>query len=348
MARLPSLVLPWVPSPNERGASADLPTPEIRGDVLRARVAEAQQTAASARVGFPACYGALFLATLLQYLFTSGSSPGYVQDVAGSIEAAVAAARARHASAQDGSCDHTLPVPALLPPPGAPGQAAAPGAAAAAVNSLAAAAPAALVLPAPPAAAAAAAAAAARQAGQVALEEETEGGAGEEEERCGEGEGDGAMDGAGEQGDESGLLRAVTSHSNGDGASIAALPPPHSSHSSLTVSRWGTPSRASLPHAAPLVPPPPPTSPATAPAAAPASAPPSLARVSKTPATESARLPDLLTPLLASSPPTPPPTPLHPTLHASPHHPAPLCRCLLPGGKATVGEGETRAGGSLV
>ncbi|GJP53389.1 hypothetical protein CLOM_g12540 [Closterium sp. NIES-68] len=305
MARLPSLVLPWVPSPNERGASADLPTPEIRGDVLRARVAEAQQTAASARVGwavlhavvvaallllntaltqalvqhrwwFPACYGALFLATLLQYLFTSGSSPGYVQDVAGSIEAAVAAARARHASAQDGSCDHTLPVPALLPPPGAPGQAAAPGAAAAAVNSLAAAAPAALVLPAPPAAAAAAAAAAARQAGQVALEEETEGGAGEEEERCGEGEGDGAMDGAGEQGDESGLLRAVTSHSNGDGASIAALPPPHSSHSSLTVSRWGTPSRASLPHAAPLVPPPPPTSPATAPAAAPASAPPPL------------------------------------------------------------------------
>ncbi|GJP54483.1 hypothetical protein CLOM_g14009, partial [Closterium sp. NIES-68] len=326
MARLPSLVLPWVPSPNERGASADLPTPEIRGDVLRARVAEAQQTAASARVGFPACYGALFLATLLQYLFTSGSSPGYVQDVAGSIEAAVAAARARHASAQDGSCDHTLPVPALLPPPGAPGQAAAPGAAAAAVNSLAAAAPAALVLPAPPAAAAAAAAAAARQAGQVALEEETEGGAGEEEERCGEGEGDGAMDGAGEQGDESGLLRAVTSHSNGDGASIAALPPPHSSHSSLTVSRWGTPSRASLPHAAPLVPPPPPTSPATAPAAAPASAPPPL-RAS--PRLQQPSLPASQTSSLLSSPPLLP-LPPHPAAPHSARQSSPSCAGPMP------------------
>ncbi|CAI5514115.1 unnamed protein product, partial [Closterium sp. Naga37s-1] len=106
MARLPNLVLPWVPSPNERGSSSDLPTPEIRDDVLRARVKEAQQTAASARVGWavlhvvvPAsllllntslaqalvqqpvgaeavCYGVLFLATLLQYLYTSGSSPG--------------------------------------------------------------------------------------------------------------------------------------------------------------------------------------------------------------------------------------------------------------------------------
>ncbi|GJP54759.1 hypothetical protein CLOM_g13805 [Closterium sp. NIES-68] len=367
MARLPSLVLPWVPSPNERGASADLPTPEIRGDRSR--------TAASARVGwavlhavvvaallllntaltqalvqhrwwFPACYGALFLATLLQYLFTSGSSPGYVQDVAGSIEG-------RRGSSQGTACLRTgwlmrphAACARLAATPGAPGQAAAPGAAAAAVNSLAAAAPAALVLPAPPAAAAAAAAAAARQAGQVALEEETEGGAGEEEERCGEGEGDGAMDGAGEQGDESGLLRAVTSHSNGDGASIAALPPPHSSHSSLTVSRWGTPSRASLPHAAPLVPPPPPTSPATAPAAAPASAPPSLARVSKTPATESARLPDLLTPLLASSPPTPPP---HPAAPHSARQSSPSCAVVpLPpprgkgdgGGRGDAGRGE--------
>ncbi|CAI5459881.1 unnamed protein product [Closterium sp. Yama58-4] len=178
MARLPNLVLPWVPSPNERGSSSDLPTPEIRDDVLRARVVEAQQTAASARVGWavlhvvvpaallllntslaqalvqqpvgcvrecgrllcrcvtfrnatrivssssltqftfslptpsrhppscPAalrraeavCYGVLFLATLLQYLYTSGSSPGYVQDVAESLQTAVAAANARHAA----------------------------------------------------------------------------------------------------------------------------------------------------------------------------------------------------------------------------------------------------------
>ncbi|CAI6007296.1 unnamed protein product [Closterium sp. NIES-65] len=267
MARLPNLVLPWVPSPNERGSSSDLPTPEIRDDVLRARVKEgargngrvrnaypirantglritslrptnllrpaakiapdrsllthccprgrlhargsgawplpcrhgppplrhptshfsrspslpsypplcslslpsptpaafplsasphrsappcmpcpsrraraAQQTAVSARVGWavlhvvvPAallllntslaqalvqqpvgaeavCYGVLFLATLLQYLYTSGSSPGYVQDVAGSLQAAVAAANARHVAT------HAVPPPSPASP----------------------------------------------------------------------------------------------------------------------------------------------------------------------------------------------------------------------------------------
>ncbi|CAI5973361.1 unnamed protein product, partial [Closterium sp. NIES-64] len=431
MARLPNLVLPWVPSPNERGSSSDLPTPEIRDDVLRARVKEdrpgslvldsllptrlpprawkrrvaaalpprptsspstdlsllplpyllphrcaplsllsptpvafpppcfspprcappclscpsrraraAQQTAASARVGWavlhvvvPAallllntslaqalvqqpvgaeavCYGVLFLATLLQYLYTSGSSPGYVQDVADSMQAAVAAANARHVathavpppSPASPAPTVSLPQAEAVPAPPQAGRAASPA------NSISAAVAVAAQV------AAAMAAATPQGAGEVEVKGDTEDGVSEAEEEC-----DGAVDGVGVKGGESALLDGVKDETSRDDASLAAAPsshashpsqPSHSSHSSLTSSRWSTPPDSSLPHAAPPSP-----SPSPSPSASDALR---LSHARRAAAGESAVLPGLLTPLLAS------PHPLHHGLGESGLHSQPL------------------------
>ncbi|CAI6001654.1 unnamed protein product [Closterium sp. NIES-65] len=428
MARLPNLVLPWVPSPNERGSSSDLPTPEIRDDVLRARVKEGARgngrvgnaypihantglqitslrstnllrpaakiapdrsflthccqrgclhargsgawplpcrhgppplrqptslfsrsptffpTAALPSPYFPppplrsplpaslpraalhpaclaprgvreqrsrrrrvrawggraeaVCYGVLFLATLLQYLYTSGSSPGYVQDVADSMQAAVAAANARHVathavpppSPASPAPTVSLPQAEAVPAPPQAGRAASPA------NSISAAVAVAAQV------AAAMAAATPQGAGEVEVKGDTEDGVSEAEEEC-----DGAVDGVGVKGGESALLDGVKDETSRDDASLAAAPsshashpsqPSHSSHSSLTSSRWSTPPDSSLPHAAPPSP-----SPSPSPSASDALR---LSHARRAAAGESAVLPGLLTPLLASPHPSAP------------------------------------------
>ncbi|CAI5529091.1 unnamed protein product, partial [Closterium sp. Naga37s-1] len=124
----------------------------------------------------------------------------YVQDVAGSLQAAVTAANARHAAT------HAVPPPSPASPPPTVSPAAA------------------VAVPVAPAMAAATAAAAAQGAGEVAVKGGSDGGAGAaEEDEC---------DGGVGEGDESALLDGVKVETSRDDASIAASPSPHPSHPS--------------------------------------------------------------------------------------------------------------------